>query len=90
VTNQNAQVSQVLALIVGDTPPFELDIASSVVEFLYAVGTPDPELQLSASVVEYLAILGTQTPADVAVDPVAQGFVPGPRWQMASRTAGNL
>jgi hypothetical protein len=85
-----ARTSQLLALIVGDTPPFELDLAASVVEFLYEVGTPDPELQLASSVVEYLAVLGQTTPSDVAIDPIAQGFVPGPRWQMASRTAGNI
>jgi len=86
VTNKYAQVSQVLALIVGETPPdpTEIDLASSVVEFWYSdEAVVFQELDLAASVVEFW-YAPVPTPIVPVTDiPVAQGFVPGPRWQEA-------
>lgn len=85
---QRARTSQLLALIVGDTPPFELDIAASAIEFLYETGTITPELELAASAIEYLYVPGAAPSSALPNDPIAVGYVPGPRWQMAARQRG--
>jgi len=83
-----ADIAQVFTLIVGDTPPFDLELASSVVEYLYEVGIPGVELECAASCIEYLAIMSPPEAPDTPVDPIASSFVPGPRWQMAGRPQG--
>lgn len=88
MTAGHAQVSQLYTLIVGDTPPFEMDCAASAIEFLYTVGTLEPELQLAACAIEYLATRSAPVAANIPNDPIAMGYVPGPRWQMAARQAG--
>jgi hypothetical protein len=85
---QDAEIAQVYALLVGDTPPFELDISASAVEFLYVFGTPARELDIAASAVEFLYVESAAAESNVPVDPVAVGFLPGPVWQMAARQAG--
>lgn len=88
MANQDARISQVYALIIADTPPFDLEIAASAVEFLYVVGDPTPELRLAQSVVEFLAVMDSAAAADNPIDPIASSWVPGPRWQMHARPAG--